>query len=94
MTADLIKKYIFEILDENGIYIDPAEMDEDLDLREYLVDSVQYIYFIVELETRLESELADDCLIYDNLASINGFANMVLEFYENPECNSVSIKSE
>ena len=48
-----IKKCIFDILDENGIYIDSNEMEEDLDLREYILDSLQYVYIIVELEDRL-----------------------------------------
>ena len=73
-----IKKCIFDILDENGIYIDSGEMEEDLDLREYILDSLQYVYIIVELEDRLGMELPDDVLLYDNLASINGFANMIL----------------
>lgn len=41
-----IKKCIFDILDENGIYIDSNEMEEDLDLREYILDSLQYVYII------------------------------------------------
>ena len=72
-----IKKCIFDILDENGIYIDSNEMEEDLDLREYILDSLQYVYIIVELEDRLGLELPDEVLLYENLASINGFANMI-----------------
>ena len=74
---DLVKKFIFEILDENGIYIDSDEMEKDLDLRDYLLDSLQYIYFVVELENKLGVELPDEMLIYDHLSSINGFANMI-----------------
>lgn len=94
MTVEMIKKYIFEMLDENGMYVDSSEMEEDLDLREYLIDSIQYVYFIVELETRLGRELPDEVLIYENLASINGFANMVLRFYENSECDSMNMKTK
>lgn len=88
MTAEMIKKFIYEILDENGIYVDPCEKEEDLDLREYLADSLQYVYFIVEMETRLGGELPDEVLIYENLASVNGFANMVLRFYEDMDDDS------
>ena len=80
-----IKKYIFEILDESGIYIDSSETEEDLDLREYIVDSLQYVYFIVELEERLGVELDDEILVYDNLSSINGFANMIINMLQNTE---------
>lgn len=88
MTIDIVKKYIFEILDENGVYIAPSDIDMDLDLREYIVDSLQYVYFIVELENRLGLELPDQILLYENLASINGFANMVIQCFHNHEYNS------
>lgn len=83
MTEETIRKTILDILDENGIYIDPEEMENDLDLREYLVDSLQYVYFIVELEDRLKTELPDEVLFYENLGSLNGFASMIVSFLEN-----------
>ncbi len=94
MTIGNIKKQIFEILDENGIYIEPGDTGEDIDLREYLVDSIQYVYFIVELEERLGVELPDEILIYDNLASLNGFVNMVIQFCEEEDGASSVEKDE
>lgn len=82
MTIRKIKLYIFEIFDEAGIYIAENELEQDLDLRDYLVDSIQFVYFVVELEAKLDIELPDYILIYDNLSSINGFANMVLNYWE------------
>ncbi len=78
-----VKKMIFDILDENGIYIDSEEMKKDIDLREYLVDSLQYIYFVVALEEKMGIELPDEVLVYDYLSSINGFANMILDIQQN-----------
>ena len=77
-----IKNIILDILDKSGIYIDPTEMNEDLDLREYILDSLQYVYFIVELEERLQIELEDEILLYDNLSSINGFVNMIINMIQ------------
>lgn len=94
MTVEIIKKHIFEILDENGIYVDPCDMAEDLDLREYLVDSLQYVYFIVELENRLDIELPNEILLYENLISINGFVNMIINLYENKEDDSINIENK
>lgn len=85
ITAEGIKKYIFDILEESGIYFDSGEVEEDVDLREYLVDSLQYIYLIVELEERLGVELPDEVIIYDNFISINGFANMVVKAFGNAD---------
>lgn len=82
MTIRKIKLYIFEIFDQAGIYIAENELEQDLDLRDYLVDSIQFVYFVVELEAKLDIELPDYILIYDNLSSINGFANMVLNYWE------------
>ena len=82
MTIRKIKLYIFEIFDEAGIYIAENELEQDLDLRDYLVDSIQFVYFVVELEAKLDIELPDYILIYDNLSSINGFAYMVLNYWE------------
>ena len=38
---------------------------------------MQYIYFLVELERILGKELPDEVLLYDNLSSLNGFANCI-----------------
>lgn len=94
MTIENIKKQIFEIFDENGIYIAESEMQEDIDLREYLVDSIQFVYFIVELEERLGVELPDEILIYDNLSSLNGFINMVAGFCEEGSASSAAEREE
>lgn len=94
MSIEIIKNYIFEILDETGIFVDLCDFEKDLDLREYIVDSLQYVYFIVELESRLGIELPNEILLYENLMSINGFANMVFEFYKCETSDSVDIKDK
>lgn len=72
-----VKKCILDFFEENGIYIDQDAMANDIDLREYLIDSMQYIYFVVELERMLDIELPDEILLYDNLSSLNGFSNRI-----------------
>lgn len=78
MTQEYIKQCIFNVLNESGIYIDECEKNKDIDLREYLVDSLQYVNFIIEMEAYLGYELPDEVLAYESLASINGFANMII----------------
>lgn len=82
MTVEKVKNCFFEILEEIGIYIDICERKEDIDLTEYLIDSLQYIYIIVELEEKLGVQLSDEIILYDNLVSMNGFANMVVKVFE------------
>lgn len=77
-----IKKTIFDIMEENGVYIDPDEREKDIDLREYLVDSLQFIFFVVALEEKMGIELPDEVLAYDNLSSVNGFANLILDMQQ------------
>lgn len=72
-----VKKCILEFFEENGVCIDQDAMANDIDLREYLIDSMQYIYFLVELERMLDTELPDEILLYDNLSSLNGFSNRI-----------------
>lgn len=79
MKIEDVKKEIVEILDEFGIYISQRETEEDMDLRDYIVDSVQFIYFIVELEERLQICIPDEMLVFDNMSSLLGFSNMIAE---------------
>lgn len=72
-----VRESILEFFDENGVYVDINPKIGDADLREYLEDSMQYIFFLVELERILGKELPDEVLLYDNLSSLNGFANCI-----------------
>lgn len=71
------KSKILEILDSNGIYIDVENIENDIDLREYVTDSIQFISFIVEIEKQLEIEFPDEVLLYDKISSLNGFVNII-----------------
>lgn len=53
--------------------------NDDIDLHEYIADSMQYVYFIVKLEKKLGIELPDEALLYDNLTSLNGFSHFIVK---------------
>jgi acyl carrier protein len=72
-----IREKIINVLEAAGIYFDREKNDDDSDLREYIMDSIQFITFIVELEKEINIEFPDDVLIYDKLASLNGFITIV-----------------
>lgn len=72
-----VRESILKFFEENGVCIDTESETGDVDLREYLMDSMQYIYFLVELERILNIELPDEVLLYENLSSLNGFANCI-----------------
>ena len=71
MDLKEVKKIIFDALQEVDILIEFSE--EDVDLRDYFQDSVQYISFAVNLEQRLNIEIPDELLSLDSMASFHNF---------------------
>ncbi len=70
---------IVEVLEEMGLVIEFCEDKMDFDLREYVVDSLEFVSFIMEIEQHFEIEIPSELLIYDNIKSTVGFANMINE---------------
>ena len=67
-----LKEQIVESL--NGIGFDLSlNDDDDIDLRDYIQDSIMFISTIVKLEEDLQIEIPDKMLIFDNFASLNSF---------------------
>ena len=50
---------------------------DDIDLTEYIEDSVQFVQFIVALEDNLNIEIPDALLNFELLTSWNGFKSML-----------------
>ena len=67
-----VREKLLNILEDSGIFIDKDNIENkhEIDLREYIIDSIQFISFIVEIEKELN-------LLYDNIASLNGFATII-----------------
>jgi acyl carrier protein len=72
-----IREKIIDTFEANGIYFDQKNVEADVDLREYITDSLQFMNFIVELEKKFNLEFPDEVLVYDNLVSLNGFIAIV-----------------
>lgn len=70
--------YINEIIDllhEEGMEIEYTGVD--LDLRDYLTDSIQFISFIVDIEKKFDMEMPDEYLLYDSISSLHSFAEII-----------------
>lgn len=65
-------KVICSILDDMGFVIFESG---DFDISDYIVDSIQFISFIVNIEEKLQINLPDDFLSFDVLKSAKGLAN-------------------
>lgn len=79
MEAKRTVMEIVEVLEEMGLVIEFCEDKMDFDLREYVVDSLEFVSFIMEIEQHFEIEIPSELLIYDNIKSTVGFANMINE---------------
>ena len=69
------REVVIEILENMGIYVDQEE--ESINLHEYIVDSIQFITFIVNLEERLEFTFPDEYLLYDSIATIELLCDII-----------------
>lgn len=70
--------YISDILDlllEEGIEVEYTGID--LDLRDYIIDSIQFIGFIVDIEKKFDMEIPDEYLLYDSISSLHSFAEII-----------------
>ena len=55
----------------------------DTDLREWIVDSMMFISFIVELENEFSIQIPDNLLEYDTIASVDGLLNIIESLKDN-----------
>lgn len=83
-----VREKLLDILELNGIFIDREKNKDDIDLREYISDSIQFISFIVEIEKEMNMEFPNELLFFDKIASLNGFSNIlesvILDKYVSP----------
>lgn len=66
---------IIILLHEEGFEIDYS--GTDLDLRDYISDSIQFISFIVDIENKFEIEFPDEYLLYNSISSLHSFSEIV-----------------
>lgn len=80
---------IYKVLDVMGIIV-ALDDEKDEDLREYIIDSLQFINFILEIEHYFDIEVPANVLIYDNIASLNGFGTIVEELMSEKQKSLIS----
>ena len=81
MTQELIefRSRILGIFADSGILAQDPGPDEDIDLRDFIEDSIQFVSAVVEIENQFDIELHDELLSPESLASINGFCTSLWE---------------
>lgn len=74
------KQVIIQSLKNIGVEVDvDLKNSSDLNLNEYIVDSIQFATFIVELEDNLHIELPYEYLSSDIMSSLDGFCRLIDE---------------
>ena len=68
---DVVKNTLIQV----GAYLEGIDEDisNDINIHDYIQDSVQFITFIVLLEEKLEVSIPDELLMYNSIASFDAF---------------------
>lgn len=74
-----MRTIIIDVLEDNGFIIFD-DKEKDFCLGDYIVDSLQFMDFIMKIEERLDTQLPDEFLSFDILDSVNGLANKLLDW--------------
>ena len=78
-----LRQRLLDICAQCGVMVEETALECDCDLREYVVDSIQFISTIVEIENQLDIELTDEMLQFDSLASFYAFSINIFEILSN-----------
>lgn len=72
----------------NSVGVELTYNDEDFELNELEMDSIQFISFIVELENCFSIEFPDELLVAENMTSFYALINIIDELQKNKSDNN------
>ncbi len=73
-----IKLELIKLLKENGLILEYKE-DTDINLQDYIVDSIQFINVIVNIEDTFHIEWPDELCTYNHIKSLDYIAETIEE---------------
>lgn len=68
------KNQLIDCFSNIGVLIEPQD---DVDLKEYIFDSLQFVTAIIEIERVFSIEFPDEMLMYSVFDSLNGLVTIV-----------------
>lgn len=80
--SEKIEEKLNKILHDMGFIIFEDEESDDVNLQNYIIDSIQFVDFIVRIEEEFKILLPDEFLDYSNLYSMCGFGEMLEDYLE------------
>lgn len=66
-------------LENAGVYADICNAENDLDLRDFVESSLQFIAIIVAIEEAFSIEIPDEYLVIDTFASLRNLITIIDE---------------
>lgn len=85
----MYQEKIIKILEDMGILV-IKNQEEDINLQDYITDSLQFITFIIELEKAFDIEMPDELLLYENIRSLDGLTSLIEEILNNAKSKQIS----
>ncbi|MCQ5338128.1 phosphopantetheine-binding protein [Eubacterium ventriosum] len=81
------------ILEDIGIEINIDEKNcEDIDLTEYIEDSMEFMEFMMNVEEEFEIDIPDECMSLEAIKSLNGFLNIIISCKEEQKKDGLNSK--
>lgn len=78
MERDEVKKEVLTCLKNIGVMVDESEGD-NLNVQDYIEDSIMFITFIIELENHFDIEIADEYLLPEKVNNLQNLVELVNE---------------
>lgn len=79
---------VLKVLNEIGYVV--LDVEDDFNLQDYIVDSLQFIEFIIGIEKEIGFALSEDFLDYNLLLSTNGFSEKLNKYITDVQTESQS----
>lgn len=71
-----IKTLLIRALENAGIYISP-DANDDVNLTNFIEDSVHFVSVVVNIEAVFEIEIPEELLVFDTYQSLNGMIEVL-----------------
>lgn len=76
MDKETVKQGILQAFTNKGLMID----DDEVDIREYIPDSITFVTLIIEIETILDIEFPNELLTYERIGTIDSLSEALVEW--------------
>ena len=75
MKEEMIKQKVIECMNNIGVYI--LEDETNFRIDDYIIDSIMFVSFIIELEQMFDVEIPDEYLVVQRLQTLDDVCEMI-----------------